>query len=224
MTFPSDRHCPTPGCPAGETDCPLLAELQLLRQQARTDGLTQLFNQRHFRDTLAQEMERTQRSCTPTSLIFIDLDHFKQVNDQHGHEAGNSALKHLAQLLQSNLRRLDIACRYGGEEFVVILPGTDLFTGRFVAERLRITIADSPVALTSGPLSLTASIGIDTYRHTDQDTPDSFIARTDKLVYQAKAAGRNRVVSGVADIDTQAHISSDEKAALSDAFRTDDSP
>ena len=223
MTSQPERNaCPQPTCPAGETDCPLLAELQALRRQARTDGLTELFNQRHFREALAQEMERTQRSFNPTSLLFIDLDFFKQVNDQHGHESGNLALKHLAHTLRDNLRRLDVACRYGGEEFVVILPGTDLFTGRFVAERLRAKIAASPVQLDSGPLPLTASIGIDTYRHTDGDSVDQFIARTDKLVYEAKAAGRNCVVHGIADVSTEAQMSADEKDALSDAFKSTD--
>lgn len=223
MTSSKDTvKCPKPECPAGDEQCPLIAELMQLRELARTDGLTQLFNQRHFRDALAQEMERTQRSYNPTSLMFIDLDFFKRVNDTHGHEAGNAALIHLANLLTNNLRRLDIACRYGGEEFVVILPGTDLFTGRFVADRLRKKIENSPVELPSGPLVLTASIGIDTYRHTDADSAEEFIARTDKLVYKAKSSGRNCVVHGVADLRTEAEISADEKAALSDAFRTKD--
>ncbi|UTA48907.1 GGDEF domain-containing protein [Simiduia sp. 21SJ11W-1] len=219
---PDPVTCPKPECPAADAQCPLIAELTQLRQLARTDGLTQLFNQRHFRDALAQEMERTQRSYNPTSLMFIDLDFFKKVNDTHGHEAGNAALVHLAQLLKDNLRMLDVAARYGGEEFVVILPGTDLFTGRFVAERLRKKIESSPVPLPTGPLVITASIGIDTYRHTDTDSAETFIARTDKLVYKAKAQGRNCVVHGVADLRTEAQISADEKAALSDAFRSDD--
>lgn len=221
-TSPDTSQCPKPSCPAGDDDCPLITELRQLRELARTDGLTKLFNQRHFRDALAQEMERTQRSYNPTSLMFIDLDLFKGVNDQYGHEAGNLALVHLAKLLQENLRRLDVACRYGGEEFVVILPGTDLFTGRFVAERLREKLAQSPVTLETGPLHITASIGIDTYRHSDSDSAEQFIARTDKLVYQAKAAGRNCVVHGITDVRVDTHISADEKAALSDAFRSTD--
>ncbi|AFV00734.1 GGDEF domain-containing protein [Simiduia agarivorans] len=207
-----------PDCPVGETQCPIIDELMMLRQLARTDPLTGLFNSRHFRDALLQEIERTQRQGQPTSLMFVDLDFFKKVNDTHGHEVGNTALKHLADLLVNNLRRLDIPCRYGGEEFVVILPGTDLYTGKFVAERIRSLIESSPVPLAKGELRLTASIGIDTYRSEDQDTPDAFVARTDALLYQAKAEGRNRVVHGVADLTTEAKISADEKAALSDLF------
>lgn len=185
---------------------------------ARTDGLTELFNQRHFRDALTQEMERTQRSDNPTSLMFIDLDFFKKVNDQHGHEVGNQVLKHVAKLLIDNLRRLDVACRYGGEEFVVILPGTDLFTGRYVSERIRSRIENTPIAVKTGELRLTASIGIDTYRNGDIDTADDFIARTDALLYRAKTAGRNCVVHGIADYSTEAQISLEEKAALASAF------
>ena len=210
-----------PACPVGESHCPIIDELMALRELARTDPLTGLFNQRHFRDALMQEMERTQRSHQPTSLMFVDLDFFKKVNDNHGHEVGNDALQHLAKLLQGNLRRLDIACRYGGEEFVVILPGTDLYTGRFVAERVRQLIEACPVPLKIGELPLTASIGIDTYRFEDQDTPEEFVARTDALLYRAKAQGRNCVVHGVADLSTDSEISTDEKDALSALFKKD---
>lgn len=214
----SDDHCPTPDCPANNNDCPLIAELQQLRELARTDSLTGLFNQRHFRDALLQEMERTQRSHNPTSLMFIDLDFFKQVNDTHGHEVGNLALQHLANLLTNNLRRLDVAARYGGEEFVVILPGTDLFTGRMVAERIRGFIENNHVAIAGGELKLTASIGIDVYRSGDSDDIESFVARADKLLYQAKRGGRNRVVNGIADLSLADQVNQDEKAALAAAF------
>jgi len=211
-------NCTTPSCPVGETQCPIIAELIELRELARTDGLTKLFNQRHFRDALKQEMERTQRSHNPTSLMFVDLDFFKTVNDKHGHEVGNLALKHVAQLLIDNLRRLDIACRYGGEEFVVILPGTDLFTGRYVAERIRMRIQTSPVQLKDGVLNLSASIGLDTYRADCADSADEFIARTDALLYRAKQTGRNKVVHGTTNFDALAQINQDEKDALAAAF------
>lgn len=212
------EQCSKPRCPVGEASCPIITELMELRELARTDGLTKLFNQRHFRDALRQEMERTQRSHLPTSLMFIDLDFFKKVNDSYGHEVGNKALVLVAGLLTNNLRRLDIAARYGGEEFVVILPGTDLYTARFVAERIRRRIEASPLRLDSGELWLTASIGIDTYRLGDPDSEDDFIARTDALLYKAKQQGRNRVAHGVPDLNTESRISDDEKAALSDLF------
>lgn len=202
----------------GEANCPIIAELITLRELARTDGLTELFNQRHFRDALKQEMERTQRSHNPTSLMFVDLDFFKSVNDEHGHEVGNLALKHIAKLLIDNLRRLDIACRYGGEEFVVILPGTDLFTGRYVAERIRMRIQASPVHIKGGTLNLTASIGLDTYRSDSTESADEFIARADALLYKAKQTGRNKVVHGTTNFDALAQINQDEKDALAAAF------
>lgn len=207
-----------PCCPVGESHCAIIEELMQLRELARTDPLTGLFNNRHFREALAQEMERTQRQEQPTSLMFIDIDFFKKVNDQHGHEVGNLALKHLSKLLTNNLRRLDIAARYGGEEFVVILPGTDLYTGKFVAERIRALIEANPLRLEDGQLTLTVSIGIDTFRVGDTDSTDAFIARTDALLYKAKSGGRNRVVQGLADMSTEAKINADEKAALSDLF------
>lgn len=224
----SSIKCSTPSCPVGEKSCPIIEELIELRELARTDGLTQLFNQRHFRDALLQEMERTQRSHSPTSLMFIDLDFFKKVNDTYGHEIGNVALKHVAKLLIDNLRRLDIACRYGGEEFVVILPGTDLFTGRYVAERIRACIQASPISLTTGALNLTASIGLDTYRADSTDDADAFIARTDALLYKAKKTGRNKVVHGTTNFEALAQINQDEKDALAAAFNSpeayDDTP
>ena len=119
---------PAPICPVGETDCPLVAEVSELRHNlvelsnlVRTDTLTGLANYRYFVQELGQEIERTQRSMQPTSLIMLDIDFFKKVNDQWGHEVGNQALKHLAQLLRQAVRRLDTPCRYGGEEFAIIL-------------------------------------------------------------------------------------------------------
>ena len=210
--------CTTLSCRAGDAHCPIIAELIELRELARTDGLTELFNQRHFRDALTQEMERTQRSHNPTSLMFVDLDFFKRVNDKHGHEVGNLALKHIAKLLVDNLRRLDIPCRYGGEEFVVILPGTDLFTGRYVAERIRARIQESPVPLKTGELNLTASIGLDTYRADSTESADEFIARTDALLYKAKQTGRNKVVHGTTNFEALNQINQDEKDALAAVF------
>ena len=116
-------------CPVGESNCCWIDEVQNLQQQVAelselvlTDGLTGLYNLRHFKKVLLAEMDRSKRSGIPTCLVMIDLDHFKDVNDTYGHETGNLVLKNVADILTSELRTTDVVCRYGGEEFVVVFP------------------------------------------------------------------------------------------------------
>lgn len=187
-------------CHLGDQNCPVLAQVQQLQHQVaalteqnRTDNLSGLFNQRHLITTLEHEIERTARNELPTSLILIDIDHFKRVNDTYGHGVGDQAIQHIAQLIRSTVRKLDIPCRYGGEEFAVVLPGTPLLMAKHIAERLRAIIEANPLPLAQHPLMLTTSLGVDTLLPRHKDSPQSFLARTDQQLYAAKHAGRNCV-------------------------------
>ncbi len=219
---PEENQSP-PACPVGEKECSVVDELVDIRQSldelselVRTDQLTGLANYRYFCQALEQEMERTQRSGQPTSLIMLDIDHFKKVNDQWGHEVGNQALVHIAQLMLQTVRRLDIPCRYGGEEFAVILPNTELAAGIPVAERLRRTIAKTPLLVAEKKLELTASLGIGSYLLGEQVSLDELVQRADQYLYQAKEEGRNCVRH--ADLPKVEVVSREEKDALFKLF------
>lgn len=224
----TDTDCQThdhsQGCPNGENVCPIYAEVENLRQEARTDPLTGLFNRRQLCQALDQEMERTRRSQLPTSLIMLDVDHFKQVNDTHGHSTGDAILHHLAQQLLAATRKLDVACRYGGEEFAVVLPSTPLLTAVQVAERLRAGIAASPIEVAGTTHSISVSIGVDSYTQDSVPSVDDFINRVDQRLYQAKRDGRNCVRHGLQAGKVRTRLAQDEKQALSDLFATDPSP
>jgi two-component system, cell cycle response regulator len=215
-------------CLHPETQCPAVQSLAVLReqiallqdqltslqQQVITDPLTQLHNKRHFNSSLETEMERTRRSQQPTSLILADLDHFKAINDTHGHATGDRVLVAAASLLKSELRMIDIPCRYGGEEFAIILPSTPLLTAIQVAERLRGALAHTEIDAGAARLSVTGSFGVATfYPQQQRATPLSLLERADERLYRAKSAGRNRVCAEIQSSDTTA-LSVDERAAL----------
>lgn len=187
-------------CPAGNENCPNLAEVLRLREevqqlaaQVRTDELTRLFNFRYFNQALSLEMERSRRSGQSTCLIMLDLDHFKSINDDYGHEAGNILLRNVAELIRKTIRRLDIPCRYGGEEFTIILPDTNLKQGVRFANRLRLIIKNSPIKVGDVMLGVEASFGVDVYNRGDRLSEKDFIEKVDALLYRAKQEGRNRV-------------------------------
>jgi len=210
-------------CPVGETDCRALQEIDSLRQSlaelsqlVRTDPLTGIANYRHFISALEQELERTRRSGQPTTLIMLDIDHFKRVNDQWGHEIGNQALIHIANLMQQAVRKLDLPCRYGGEEFSIILPNTDLPASIPVAERLRQSIANTPLRVGRKRLHLTASLGIDTFATVEEIGAEELVQRTDHYLYQAKNEGRNCVRHAQLPVFDQ--VSSEERSALFNLF------
>lgn len=203
----------------------LEAEVAQLKELVSTDALTGLKNFRYFSQALEREMERSRRGGVATSLLMIDLDFFKRVNDVYGHEVGNRALKQVADILIDSVRKLDLPCRYGGEEFAVILPGTAILPAKAVAERLREAIASKALVLEPGEspegeseITLTASVGLDVFdskRH--QDDAKSFTQRVDALLYQAKEQGRNRVVIAQSE-SVKSTVSQDEKDALFSMF------
>lgn len=206
-------------CPVGEQSCSFLPEVDRLRAEvgallalARTDELTGLYNYRHFSHAMELEMERTRRSGKPMSLIMFDLDHFKLFNDRWGHEFGNTALIHISRLTVATIRRLDIACRYGGEEFAIILPDTPLRAGIMLANRLREKIANSPLSPGGHEVAVTASFGVDVYHPASRDDVSQFLQRADSWLFEAKVQGRNRVCH--AQLESESSVSLDERELL----------
>jgi two-component system, sensor histidine kinase LadS len=159
---------------------------------ATTDSLTGIWNRRYFRSLAKRELDRTNRYGGELALIMIDLDHFKKINDTYGHAVGDEALKMVAGTGHATLRRIDIFARYGGEEFVIALPETPLEQAVQVAERLRLTLAETPITTENGHLHITVSIGL-TITGPGSTDLNTLIQQADEALYQAKDNGRNRV-------------------------------
>lgn len=156
------------------------------------DELTGLYNRRYFDRHLAVQLEKSKEHERNLSLMMLDIDYFKAVNDTHGHATGDAVLKEFALRLQRSIRGVDLASRYGGEEFVVMMPDTDLHQAEMVAERVRKSISDDFFETEMvAPLSITVSIGLSIYE-TEHDTPESLMKRADISLYRAKREGRNR--------------------------------
>lgn len=174
----------------------MAADLQQKQRQlaelAITDPLTGLFNRREFMQQLTAELERAGRYGHPVVLLMCDLDHFKQVNDSYGHQAGDQVLQSFARTLRDQLRQGDLVARYGGEEFIALLPETSLEASLVSAERIRLAVAALPVDTTSGPVSLTVSIGCAEFPRNGA-TGETVLAAADRALYRAKEAGRNRI-------------------------------
>ena len=168
---------------------------QRLQELSAHDGLTRLLNYRAIHERLGHEIERANRYGRPLTVVICDLDHFKRVNDTHGHMAGDTVLRFVAGAMSRALRGSDAIGRYGGEEFIAVLPEIDLEAGRHVAERLRRTVAEHPVALTSGTqIPITASFGVASRAElATEATADAMVGLADSRLYEAKAAGRNCV-------------------------------
>jgi diguanylate cyclase (GGDEF)-like protein len=164
-----------------------------IERLAVTDGLTGLFNHRHFQERLAQEFNRVRRSAEPVSLLLIDIDFFKKINDTYGHPVGDSVLRKVADIIRRTIRTVDIPARYGGEEFAVILVGSDAGGAVKMAERLRKSVADTKLFSDRNTFSVTISIGISTYTK-DIRGKEVLIERADEALYDAKESGRNRSV------------------------------
>ena len=160
---------------------------------ARTDGLTGLGNRREFDRELAEHLGRSQRLGGKTSLLILDIDRFKDFNDSFGHQGGDRALRAIAVVITEAIREIDRSFRYGGEEFTVILPGTDAEGALRSAERLRSMIAQRVFGLPNGKKgSVTVSIGVAVYPDSGSN-PDTLVAAADAALYRAKDEGRNRV-------------------------------
>jgi diguanylate cyclase (GGDEF)-like protein len=161
---------------------------------ATVDALTGCLNRRAFMERLERELDRVSRYQTEFSVLMIDLDRFKTVNDSRGHLVGDSVLRQMGDLLRREVRSVDLAARYGGEEFVIVLPETDTEGALVFAERLRKRVQQANFAEMGDPLNITVSIGV-ACASSDEDvpTPDSLIERADEALYRAKNQGRNRV-------------------------------
>jgi diguanylate cyclase (GGDEF)-like protein len=163
-----------------------------VRENSVRDGLTGCFNRAHALEVLDGEIRRARRSKLPLSLIMIDLDNFKEINDRHGHLCGDAVLAAIGARMKSELRGSDLKCRYGGDEFMVILPDTPLGGAKQVSENLRQALVSHPITWNAEQIQVTASFGVGVVNPTDQD-PLSAIARADAALYRAKERGRNGV-------------------------------
>ncbi len=173
-----------------------------LKALATTDALTGLGNKRAFDDHLEAEVARARRAGEDLSVVFLDIDHFKRVNDTWGHATGDAVLETVGRRLSSVLRRYDRAFRTGGEEFVVVAPGADRDTAQRIAERIRRFVSDIPFEVPEvGALSVTTSAGAATLA--DDEPAQKMVARADSHLYEAKRRGRNRVVSALSPTPDQ---------------------
>jgi two-component system cell cycle response regulator len=170
------------------------ADNRRLEALAQTDPLTDALNRRALTERLNAELERARRYDSMVTLLMIDLDHFKRINDTYGHLVGDDVLMALAALLQHEVRSVDLVARYGGEEFVIVLPETREEGAVAFAERIRERIEAHPFSMADGPtLQVTASIGVATFPAPRVATVEDLFTRADQALYRAKAEGRNRV-------------------------------
>jgi two-component system cell cycle response regulator len=168
-------------------------------EMAITDPLTGLYNRRYMETHLAMLVEQAAARGKPLTALVLDIDYFKAINDGHGHDAGDDVLREFATRMRKSIRGIDLACRFGGEEFVIIMPETDVAVATIVAERLRRRVASEPfiVHQGTGSIDVTASIGLATL-DTPEDNAASILKRADQALYRAKRDGRNRVVADAA--------------------------
>ena len=173
--------------------------VQATIEMAVTDSLTGLHNRRYLDGHLAGLFDKALGREKPLSLIICDLDRFKSINDEYGHDVGDEVIREFAVRVRKNVRNLDLACRFGGEEFVVVMPDTDIALARIVAERIRLEIATHPFIVKDGAaqLPVTVSLGVSTLESAN-DTPEKMMKRADVALYNAKRAGRNQVMTEAA--------------------------
>ncbi|HUE95437.1 MAG TPA: diguanylate cyclase [Longimicrobiaceae bacterium] len=165
-----------------------------LRQLSITDGLTGLFNHRHVHELIHEEYQRSMRSGKPFAVTMLDLDRFKQLNDTHGHPTGDLVLEETAEILRENAREIDVVGRYGGEEFITILPEADEDAAAQYADRVRLAVEAYVFRDEGKEIRMTVSAGLASARAAEIDLPEELIKRADNALYAAKEGGRNRVV------------------------------
>ncbi len=169
-----------------------------IEEMSITDDLTQIFNRRYFHARLNEEVQRVQRYKKNLSVIMMDIDHFKRVNDNYGHQTGDEVLIKIASILKSNVRKVDVVARYGGEEFIILLPETSGKNAYNVAEKLRILISDYKIKNIDGKeFNVSSSFGISSLKEVmdvEKDIDDIIIKLADNALYEAKKTGRNKVV------------------------------
>ena len=185
----------------------LLEAQRALQFDASHDGLTAIWNRSAILDLLIGEMERSRRNRDSMGIIMADIDFFKKINDSHGHLVGDAVLREVGYRLQSGLRSYDSVGRYGGEEFLVVVPGCDILNLEVTAERLRRKIADTPVETTAGPVSVTISLGLAATQTTAAGLTgrEALLRDADQALYAAKAGGRNRTESAPVAMAARQH-------------------
>ncbi len=171
------------------------AQRQLM-EFASVDPLTGLYNRRHFMTTVSQELARSERYGGPLCIALADLDHFKGINDRLGHDAGDSVLRHVSHVIRSAARNADCVCRWGGEEFMVLLPQTDIDGAVNIAERICQQVSEAPVLVSDQALQVTLTLGVAMLN--PGEAFDNAVRRADQALYAGKAAGRNRAVLATA--------------------------
>jgi diguanylate cyclase (GGDEF)-like protein len=177
---------------------------QKVRRMSITDPLTGLANRQHFHDELEREFARARRYSIPFSLLMIDIDHFKVLNDSYGHQQGDLVLRELAAMLERQVRGGDLVARYGGEEFAVVLPQARPPEARAIAERVRQELEGFSFPGLPHPISVTVSIGVASFPSPLVAAPDDLVRRADVFLYQAKRGGRNQVQVEAGEISTDA--------------------
>jgi diguanylate cyclase (GGDEF)-like protein len=198
-----------------ERERELLEVNERLRHMSQTDGLTGLDNRRHIEERLREMWEHGQRLHEPVACVMADLDKFKSVNDTYGHQAGDAVLKQLAQILKREAREIDRVGRYGGEEFMLLLPGTVLDAAVTFAERVRKEVEGHTFTFEGGSVRRTASFGVSAWPHPRITDCEALVRAADDALYVAKESGRNRVVRFDSDEFNQ-HITADGDAARDD--------
>lgn len=169
-----------------------VAAIKRLYESSVVDALTGVYNRRHFEDRLVAEAAYSSRHNSALALLLLDVDHFKRVNDTHGHPAGDAVLRHLGELLRRQVRAEDIPCRFGGEEFGILARGIGADSAAAFAERLRASVERAPIVTAHATLQITVSIGVATTTGSRPSTGELLVATADRALYQAKSSGRNR--------------------------------